>query len=231
MPNVVVIANADDSDPGLVGAHLEERGYGLTTITREDPGPWPPPTSADLVVVLGSAWSVYWESMQEPVARECAFVAAAVDTDVPVLGICFGAQLLAHALGGEVVPAAHLELGWLEIEPVVAPTSSPPASPAIEAGPWFQWHADTFTVPSGAELLARSAVGPQAFRLGSALAVQFHPEVTPDIVALWAASDPAPLAAAGLDAATVVDRTAQEQQRVRAATARLVDRFLYGEAD
>lgn len=226
MPNAVVIANADDADPGLVGAHLEERGFTLTTVTREDPDPWLPPTSADLVVILGSAWSVYWESMQEPVARECTFVATAVEAGVPVLGICFGAQLLARALGGEVVPAARQELGWLEIEPVAAAA----LEPLIEAGPWFQWHADTFTLPPGAELLARSAVGPQAFRLGGALAVQFHPEVTPDIVARWAASDPAPLAEVGLDAATVVERTAQEQQRVRPATARLVDGFLYGEA-
>ena len=107
--------------------------------------------------------------------------------------------------------------------------ASPDDGP-MEPGPWFQWHGDTFTLPPRAELLARSEVGPQAFRVGTALAVQFHPEVTPEIVGRWAASDPAPLARAGLDAATVVSRTSAEQERVRGATARLVNQFLYGMA-
>ncbi len=160
-----------------------------------------------------------------PVTREQAFVAAVVAEDVPLLGICFGAQLIASAFGGEVGPADHQELGWHPIE------LADGTAGGLEAGPWFQWHADTFTLPPGARLLARSDVGPQAFRFGSALALQFHPEVTPEIVGRWAADDPAPLARAGTDATALVTRTTQEQQRVTAATTRLVDAFLYGEID
>jgi len=222
----LVIANRGDDDPGLVGEHLATRDYHLSTLTREAGEPWPAPDDTDLVVVLGSEWSVYWDSVQAQVERECSFVAAAVEADVPVLGICFGAQLVAAALGGTVTPADHLELGWLDIEPLADVLLN---DVTIEPGPWFQWHGDTFTLPPDAQLLARSDAGPQAFRLGSALALQFHPEVTPGIVSRWAASDPGPLEQAGLDAATIVARTASEQARVRAATARLVDRFLYGE--
>jgi GMP synthase-like glutamine amidotransferase len=227
VPVALVIANDGDDDPGLVGAQLRIHGYRMHTVVREADEPWPTPDAADLVVVLGSEWSVYWDRVRRAVAREQAFVAAAVTAEVPVLGICFGAQLVASALGGVVSPAVHQELGWLEVEPVLLAGGRPP----IEPGPWFQWHADTFSLPPGAELLAHSSVGPQAFRCGSALAVQFHPEVTPAIVARWAASDPAPLAAAGLDPATIVARTADEQARVAPAAARLVDGFLYGESE
>lgn len=216
---VVVLANADDADPGLVGAALAARGYRLTTFLREDDA-WPDKVRCALIVVLGSEWSVYDEAAAESVDRERAFLAAAVEAHVPTLGICFGAQMLASALGGEVRRAEHDEIGWCEVTP------EPGAPTEIEPGPWFQFHHDTFTLPPAARLLAASDVGPQAFSYGSALAVQFHPEVTPGIVARWAADDPEPVAAAGLDIDELVARTDAEQDRVAVAAARLVDSVL-----
>ena len=216
MPTAVVLANRDDADPGLIGATLAEHGYRLEPLVREDAAEWRDgvEAGADLLLVLGSAWSVYSESVQAAVERECTLVAGAVAQDLPVLAICFGAQLLAAALGGEARPAPRTELGWLEVVPL--------DGGSVEPGPWFQFHSDTFTLPPGASLLATSDVGPQAFRSGSALAVQFHPEVTPEIVGRWAASDPAPLAEAGVSAEELVDRTAAEQPRAREAARRLV---------
>jgi GMP synthase-like glutamine amidotransferase len=233
VPAALVLANRDDADPGLVGEALVARGFRLTTLAREDDAErWsrgPVPADVDLVVVLGSDWSVYSDAVQGPVQRERAFVASAVDAGVPVLAICFGAQLLSAALGGEVAPAPRTELGWLEVEPVDAGPDGGGRGRhriAIEQGPWFQFHGDTFTVPPGATELARSDVGPQAFSAGSALGVQFHPEVTPDIVGRWAASDPEPVARAGVTTKDLVARTAAEQPRARPAAARLVDAFL-----
>jgi GMP synthase-like glutamine amidotransferase len=173
-----------------------------------------------LIVILGSEWSVYSDAVAESVDRERAFVAAAVEAHVPVLGICFGAQLLAAALGGEVGRAEHDEVGWMQVQP------EPGAPAAIEPGPWFQFHRDTFTLPPAARLLATSDVGPQAFSYGSALAMQFHPEVTPGIVARWADTDPEPVANAGQTADELVARTDTEQDRVAVAAARLVDLVL-----
>ncbi len=216
---VTVLANADDADAGLVGAALAARGFRLTTLHREADR-WPDKVRTALLVVLGSEWSVYADAFADAVDRERGFVAAAVEAHVPVLGICFGAQMLAAALGGEVRPADREEVGWHEVRP------EPGAADAITAGPWFQFHRDTFTLPPAARLLATSDVGPQAFSYGSALAVQFHPEVTPGIVARWAAGDPEPVARAGLSADDLVARTDAEQDRAAVAAARLVDLVL-----
>jgi GMP synthase-like glutamine amidotransferase len=221
VPTALVLANRDDADPGLVGNALDGFGYRRIVLAREDaPGGWPDERIAgvDVLVVLGSEWSVYAEEVRDAVARERSLLAAAVANDTPVLAICFGAQLLATALGGQAAPAPRTELGWLEVVPV--------ADSTIEPGPWFQFHSDTFSLPPGATLLAESEVGPQAFRAGSSLAVQFHPEVTPEIVGRWAASDPEPVARAGLSAGELVARTADEQPRARQAAQRLVAAFL-----
>ena len=134
-----------------------------------------------------------------------------------MLGICFGAQMLSHALGGTVRRADAIELGWLTVESL---------HPAVPSGPWMQWHSDTFTLPPGAELLARSPIGPQAFRLGRSLAVQFHPEVDTDMVTDWArADDGRDLVEAGIDAEALIERAKVETTRSEPAARRLVDWF------
>jgi GMP synthase-like glutamine amidotransferase len=142
----------------------------------------------------------------------------ALALDVPILGICFGAQHLARALGGEVGPATRAEVGWLDVESL-APDVVPP-------GPWLQWHRDRFTVPPGAELLARSPVCAQAFRSGPHLGVQFHPEVTPAIALDWGASYPESVREGGttLEAVRAGGEAHAEGARVRAY--RLFDAFL-----
>jgi GMP synthase-like glutamine amidotransferase len=98
-----------------------------------------------------------------------------------VLGLCFGGQALATVLGGEVKVMSEPELGWHRLET--------DASELVAEGPWLQWHYESFTTPPGADELARSATGPQAFRAGPHLGVQFHPESTAAIVAQWARKD------------------------------------------
>jgi GMP synthase-like glutamine amidotransferase len=97
----------------------------------------------------------------------------------PLLGICFGGQALAVALGGRIEPALPLEAKWDEGIEILDPA-------AIPAGPWLNFHYDRFTLPTGATLLARTPTGPSAFRHGRALGVQFHPEVTAEIASGWA---------------------------------------------
>lgn len=140
-------------------------------------GPRPPePRAARLIVVLGSAEAADDDSLLW-LAPERDYLTEAITLGVPVLGICFGAQLLARQLGGTVGRAPRSERGF------VALRSTDPG--LVPDGVWMQFHDDTFTLPPGAELLAANEVGPQAFRHGRCLGVQFHPEIGPAAFAAW----------------------------------------------
>lgn len=111
------------------------------------------------------------------IGPERALVTGAVASAVPVLGVCFGGQLLAQVLGGTVTRAARPEIGWRAVD-TADPLRIPP-------GPWLVWHGDAFTAPPGAEALARTEVSLHAFVSGIHTGVQFHPEVTRPIVEHW----------------------------------------------
>lgn len=215
---VLVVANRDDADPGFVGERLAEHGAELRYLLRESTDSWPDLSGADLVLVLGSDWSVYWEHVRAEVAAEAALLRAAHVRDLPVFGICYGAQILSHALGGSVRRADWTEIGWVELdtdEPLVVPP-----------GPWFAWHFDTYTVPPGAVELARTGAGPHAFLVGRTFAVQFHPEVDERIVGRWAAGwGKAPLAGLGVDVPALLAETARRAPDARARAHALVDWF------
>jgi len=175
-----VTANNGDDDAGAVGERLLQRGYELIVLHREDHDAWPALDDADVLLALGSNWSVYWDHVAEPVDTELGVLRKAHERGVPVLGICFGSQLLATALGGHVsrAPAPDVEIGWFDVV-------ARPDAPGVLGGRWFQWHYDRWTLPLGAELLASTPSANQAFRIGRTVATQFHPEVTPSIVARW----------------------------------------------
>jgi GMP synthase-like glutamine amidotransferase len=207
----LLIANDDDADLGVIGRLASEAGYRFEVLSREEPEGWPGLDGVDLVLSLGSEWSVYWDHVGASVAAEAALLAAAHEAAVPVLGICFGAQIVAHALGATVRRAPFAEIGWYEID------SSYPD--VVAPGPWFEWHVDTFTVPAGATDLARSAVGPQAFRIGRTMAVQFHPEIEESILKRWVSGDTSALEAEGVvvDDLVATTRLHVDANAVRAA--------------
>ncbi|MED5600213.1 MAG: gamma-glutamyl-gamma-aminobutyrate hydrolase family protein, partial [Actinomycetota bacterium] len=155
------------------------------------------------------------------IGREVEMVRAAHDAGVPVLGLCFGGQVLSAALGGEVRRVDTPEFGWHEVD-----TDLPDA---IAPGPWFEWHYDGFTVPDGATEIARTAVSPQAFRIGRSVGTQFHPEVTTEIVDLWISMEEKELRAHGVDPAVMAARSEEEAVGNRARSDALVDWFLDGD--
>ncbi len=214
----LLVANADDGDPGFVGHHLRRQGYAFTELLRERPAEWPAVDGADLVVLLGSEWSVYWPHVAASVDAEADLVRAAHARGVPLLGICFGGQVVAHALGGAAWRAPVGEIGWYDID-----TDLPDV---IAPGPWLQWHGDVVTVPPAAEELARSAVGPQAWRLGRTVCTQFHPEATETMLARWCAGGRDELAAFGTSGDAVMAATRSNVAISRKNANRLVDWFL-----
>ncbi|HEY5853113.1 MAG TPA: gamma-glutamyl-gamma-aminobutyrate hydrolase family protein [Aldersonia sp.] len=117
--------------------------------------------------------------MAEWVAAETAMLLSAHAAGVPVLGVCFGGQLLAAAHGGSVVRAETSEIGWYTLE----------FSDLVGPGPWFQWHFDRWVLPPGAREIARTANASQAFLLGTTMAVQFHPELDRGLLEVWLDED------------------------------------------
>lgn len=215
----LVVANGSDADPGFVGHRLRHHGYVLTEAHRERPQEWPGLEGVDLVLLLGSDWSVYWESVAPSVEAESSLVRNACNRGVPLLAICFGAQIVSHALGGSVVRASEPEVGWYDIASQLPDVVSP--------GPWLQWHHDSFSVPAEFDCLATSPVGPQVIRHERVLATQFHPEATETIVSHWSSGEGAlELERLGSDVATLMDETRRNVSASRSACDRLVDWFV-----
>jgi GMP synthase-like glutamine amidotransferase len=214
----LILQHGPTSPPGLFGEWAQNRGVavevhqtfadGANPYAADAAAPEMPDVSdRAFVCCLGSKHSPLDRDVPV-VAATLALVASAVAQDVPVLGLCYGGQVLADVLGGVVERAPEAELGWHTIE-----THDPERVPS---GPWLEWHYVRFTLPPGTQQLAHSAVGVQAFASGPHLGTQFHPESTIEIVKRWASSDHERLVSLG-----VIDAEARlEAGRAGADTAR-----------
>jgi GMP synthase-like glutamine amidotransferase len=142
----------------------------------------------DALIFLGGPMSV---NDDLPFLRvETEFIRQAVARRQPILGICLGAQLIARALGAAVRRNPVKEIGWYRLACTEA-AAGDPLFRELNAETVFHWHGETFDLPPGAELLASSDLcRNQAYRIGERVyAMQFHLEVTPEIVADWCAQD------------------------------------------
>jgi GMP synthase-like glutamine amidotransferase len=214
----LTIANLDDADTGFVGDRFRHHGYSFDECHREHPDDWPALDGHELVLLLGSEWSVYWPEVAQSVRAEVALVQEATRRGIPVFGICFGNQVVAHALGGMVFRADTPEIGWMHID-----TDVPSA---VASGPWMQWHYDVVSLPPRATEMARSAVGPQAWNLGRIFATQFHPEVNESVVRRWASGQGGDeLTRIGSSVDALLDATRAVIDASQANADRLVDWF------
>ena len=224
----LIIEHDHCSPPGPVAERLAEHGYEITEFlvvpARRFAEPdiaveFPDLSAYDVVVPMGAPWSVDdHATIGSWIEPELEALRRAHDAGTPILGICFGAQALATALGGGVERCPAPEIGW---------TSITTAGSAISTGPWFQFHYDRFSLPPGASLLAWNSVGPQAFAIGRSLGIQFHPEVTGSMLAGWLANGArSSLEQAGLDADALLAQTIAETAAARLRAHALDDSFL-----
>lgn len=216
----VVISNPTvGAELGHLEPWLRDNGFVVRRLVRDDVLAADAADDADLVIVLGSEWTLA-RTMDAPhdppqaaaaISAEIALVRRRVEQDKPLLGICFGGQVLSHALGGDVTRQGAAHIAW----------ETPDTEVDELRAPWVLLHNDAFTVPEGAELLAEADHAPMAFRYGRAWGVQFHPEVDADILAQMFrdVGTPAEVSEPQVDAARA---RAQEQ---REDSLRLFDRF------
>ena len=194
MADVWVFQHLDAEPPALIETVLRREGRGVCTI-RSDRGELPQRLTPDCagLVVMGGPMAVYEPGRNPWMPRECALIEQALAGDVPVLGMCLGAQFLAQAAGAKVYSGARpKEIGWYPVSLTLPGQADPLAGHLVDRpgdvhATVFQWHGDTFDLPSGATLLASSSLYPhQAFRVGrAAYGFQFHFEVTEAIVRDW----------------------------------------------
>ena len=174
----LILSHGDEAPAALLEEWLSEHGceYVVHDVTQS---PLPSLHGFSFVASLGSVQSAA-SSASPWVAAEISLLRDAIEAEIPVLGVCFGGQALSIALGGAVTPAAKPQIGWFELAERVD---------EVPAGPWFHWHYEQLSVPPGGEPLAHSEAGPAAFRHGPHLGLQFHPEVTLEVIASWARSE------------------------------------------
>ena len=226
----VLFVKQDHASPsGLVGDAFGSLGWDVSEmlvvpesryLSPDVTVTFPAASAYDAIVFYGAPWSVYdTAGIGSWVGDEIAFARSAMADGVPVLGICFGGQLLAAALGGVVELAPAPEIGWMTVD-----TREPELIPG---GPWFNWHFDRFFGPSGVPVLARTPLADQAFTIGRTLALQFHPEVTAEVIESWMAAGGAEqLAENGVDARALLAQTRSLAVGAAARTGELVRRFV-----
>ena len=204
MSRLVVFQHVAAEPLGTLHARIRARGHRVRFHNfQRDPRTEPDVEGYQGLIVLGGPMNVEDRHCLPHLDAELRAIEAALRQDKPVLGICLGAQLLAHVLGAPVSRHGQKEIGWYELETTGEGRADAVLGPLGERTPVFQWHGCTFGLPAGAVQLARTAsCEQQAFRYGSnAYGFQFHLEVDDAMIERWL-SLPAyreELAAAALD--------------------------------
>lgn len=195
--DVLILQHQDNAPAGLLLDVLRSRHLTWRTIRVDRGERLPDPGSVAVAFVLGSDQSAH-ETTRHWLTAEIAWLRSADQAGTGILGLGFGAQALAIALGGDIERAHRTKRGWLHV------SSADPQR--IAPGAWFCWDDNLLHIPPGAELLADNESGPQAFGTAHHLGVQFHPEVTPKIIADWVQQD----AESALVAERILEATARE---------------------
>jgi GMP synthase (glutamine-hydrolysing) len=188
----VVLHHRDDAPRGPLLDVLNARGFEPIVVRVDRGEPLPDPGSVQLAVVIGS--DRLSQHADRWVDTELDWLRRVDNKRTAVLALGSGAQMLATALGGAVERLRQPRRGWVYV------TTTEPR--LISSGPWLAWQDEAIRLPPRAELLAHDRVGPQAFRVNRHLGVQFHPEVTPEIVSEWIAASHEVLDTQGIMEAT-----------------------------
>jgi GMP synthase-like glutamine amidotransferase len=187
-PKLLVLQHIACEPPGAYEEELLECGGELVRVMVDQGQPLPEWRFFDGIIAMGGPMGAYEDERLPWLAREKQLIADAVAEGAPFWGVCLGAQLLAASLGAAVAPGPEPEVGVLPVYRTPAGEHDPVFSALPDRFMALQWHSDTFALPDGAMLLARSdAYDHQAFRVGRAYGLQFHIEIGAALAGDWGA--------------------------------------------
>lgn len=185
MKPVAFLAHQASVGPGMIGRVLDEDGVERIVVRAYDEHEtWPAASDVSALVVLGGDMNVDATSRHPYLLRSRDLVEEVMDAEIPVLGICLGAQMIARVLGAEVRAGAARQVGFLPLQPTGEEDAV--LAPVDALARVFQWHEDALTLPPGAVLLHQDDIAPQSFRYrDTTYAIQFHVEITRSILQQW----------------------------------------------
>jgi GMP synthase-like glutamine amidotransferase len=219
MPSALFIRHHLEDNPGLIGEAFKARGYVCDLVMMDASTPTPQLDGYDVLIILGSTSSVNdTDALSAWFGRELELLEEAVRREVPIFGICFGAQALCRLFGGTVERSDAPEIGWYDVQ-------SKDDAPIVD-GPWFEFHFDRCVLPPTAQLWASSQHAVQAFAVGRNLGVQFHPEIDDVQLRDWFDADDTELPRQFASREELLAQTTQETPAARQRALELVDVFL-----
>ena len=185
--NALILTHHPEEGPGSLEDILKERGWEMVEVGLWNGNSLPDPTPVHLLILMGGPMSVNDEDLYPFLAQEKHFVRQWINKGNPTVGICLGAQLIAHCLSGRVYKGPKEEIGWYELSLTEKGRRDPFLHSFPVLFPVFQWHGETFDLPDDAILLATSHDYPnQAFCYKESIyAFQFHLEMTEHMIQSW----------------------------------------------
>jgi GMP synthase (glutamine-hydrolysing) len=226
--SAVAIRHVAFEDLGLLAPILDAAGWDVSyRDAATDDLTAPSITDSDLLIVLGGPIGVYDGEDYPFLRREIELLEQRLRQDLPTLGICLGAQLMARTLGEAVYPSGAKEIGWGPV--MLTEDGKVSCLGALAAGAnVLHWHGDTFDLPGGASLLASTTVCKhQAFAYGKrGLGLQFHLEADPARMEHWYVGHAVELAGAGVSVPDLRAATAHVANQARGVAEAVFGRWL-----
>ena len=166
--------------PGSISRWTDNHGFPLTSTKLYANETLPSSDEIDLLIIIGGPMNIYEEDRYPWLSGEKRFIQSVIERGSPVIGICLGAQLVAHVLGADIYPNPHKEIGWFQIHKTPAAAASELSSVFPESVDAFHWHGDTYDLPPDTIHLVRSeACENQGFIYDDrVVGIQFHLETT-----------------------------------------------------
>jgi GMP synthase-like glutamine amidotransferase len=229
MKPIIIVQNWGAEGPGLIEDHLISQTLPHRIIKNYEYEPLPKAEDTEAVIVLGFPHAVNHYLKYDQMKALWAFMAAVMRRSAPLLGMCYGGQMLAKILGAEVTRNPVKEIGRYRIRLTEAGKSDPLFAGFESEFDVFQWHGDPCKIPRGADSLAEGETCQhQAFRKGRSVGVQFHLDPRPEEVPLWCDEYAEELASEGKTKDQIVSDYEAHVDAYRTRCYQLVDNFLRG---